>query len=165
MSPSSDSFRAKAVVFDLDGLMFNTEELYQLVGTEVLRRRGKSFDAELLHSIMGRPGPVALQMMIDYHRLDATVEQLAAENDEIFGDLLDTQLAYMPGLDPLLTSLEAARIPKAIATSSGVRFVTNVLSSTFALFASVASLLSSTASLAQDDGRVIKPTTFQGGSP
>ncbi|MGC3968572.1 MAG: hypothetical protein QM775_14675 [Pirellulales bacterium] len=28
-----------AVVFDLDGLMFNTEELYQSVGGELLRRR------------------------------------------------------------------------------------------------------------------------------
>ena len=30
-----------AAVFDLDGLLVNTEELYQDVGTELLRRRGK----------------------------------------------------------------------------------------------------------------------------
>ena len=32
----------RAVVFDLDGLMFNTEELYVEVGTEILRRRVRS---------------------------------------------------------------------------------------------------------------------------
>ena len=119
--------RPRAVVFDLDGLMFNTEELYQLVGTEVLRRRGKTFDAELLDSMMGRPPRVALQLMIDWHQLDATIEELAAENDEVFAGLLDTRLAFMPGLAELLEALEAAGIPKAIATSSGPKFVANVL--------------------------------------
>ena len=33
--------RLRAVTFDLDGLMFNTEELYQQVGGELLARRGK----------------------------------------------------------------------------------------------------------------------------
>ena len=37
--------RPQAVVFDLDGLMFNTEDLYQDVGSEILRRRGKEFGA------------------------------------------------------------------------------------------------------------------------
>ncbi len=44
-----------AAVFDLDGLLVNTEELYQDVGTELLRRRGKTFDADLLDAMMGRP--------------------------------------------------------------------------------------------------------------
>lgn len=117
----------RAVVFDLDGLMFNTEELYQEVGTELLRRRGCEFTDELLHRMMGRPSRVALQMMIDHHRLEATVEQLAGETEAIFAGILDTRLALMPGLEALLAALEAAGLPKAIATSSGRRFTTNVL--------------------------------------
>ena len=127
MSHLPPRVRPHVVVFDLDGLMFNTEELYQCVGTEVLRRRGKTFDADLLNAMMGRPPRVSLQLMIDWHKLEATVEELALENDEIFCDLLDTRLAYMPGLEELLSSLEAAGIPKAIATSSGPKFVANVL--------------------------------------
>ena len=118
----------QAAIFDLDGLMFNTEELYQFVGTEVLRRRGKNFDVELLHQMMGRPGAVALQMMIDYHSLPESVAELQTENEEIFVDLLDTRLETMPGLLPLLDALEKAEIPKAIATSSGRKFTQNVLS-------------------------------------
>ena len=34
--------RPRAVVFDLDGLMFNTEDVYFQVGTELMRRRGAS---------------------------------------------------------------------------------------------------------------------------
>ena len=36
-----DDLRIASVVFDLDGLLVNTEELYQAVGSDLLRRRGK----------------------------------------------------------------------------------------------------------------------------
>ena len=117
----------RAVVFDLDGLIFNTEDLYQHVGRELLARRGHVCTAELLDEMMGRPGRVSLDIMIRWHKLSDTVEQLAAESDEIFAGILDTQLATMPGFLQLLQSLEAARIPRAIATSSGLRFVERVL--------------------------------------
>jgi HAD superfamily hydrolase (TIGR01509 family) len=119
--------RPRAVVFDLDGLLFNTEELYQEVGSELLRRRGCRFEPELLDSMMGRPGRVALRMMIEYHRLDATVEQLAAETEEIFPAILDLRLAFMPGVIQLLEALERGGIPKAIGTSSGRRFTFDLL--------------------------------------
>ncbi len=127
MSDWSSDWRPLAVVFDLDGLMFNTEELYQDVGGEMLRRRGKLFEPELLDAMMGRPARVSLQIMIDWHSLDATVQELAAETDEIFAGILAERLECMPGLVDLLAALERSSIPKAIATSSGPRFVASVL--------------------------------------
>jgi len=117
----------RAVVFDLDGLMFNTEELYVEVGTELLRRRGHEFTEELLDQMMGRPSRVALQIMIDTHMLRATVEELLAETDEIFPEILRTRLAPMPGLVELLAALERHSVPKGIATSSRRAFVERVL--------------------------------------
>jgi HAD superfamily hydrolase (TIGR01509 family) len=127
LMPHSETAPCRAVVFDLDGLMFNTEHLYRLVGGEVLRRRGKEYDEALFKAMMGRPARVALQIMIDWHGLDATVAQLEQENAEIFPPILDAQLAPMPGLADLLGALEAAGIPKAIATSSRRAFVANLL--------------------------------------
>lgn len=120
--------RPLAVVFDLDGLMFNTEELYQDVGAEILRRREREITKELLDQMMGRPGRISLQLMIDWHQLEATVDELQRESDEIFAGILATRLAPMPGLLELLAALERAGIPKAIATSSGSAFVHEVLS-------------------------------------
>lgn len=117
----------RAVVFDHDGTMFNTEELYQQVGTELLRRRNKVFTAELLDQMMGRPPKVSLQLMIDYHGLSDTPLILATETEEIFEGILDRELATMPGLSELLAELEARNLPKAIATSSGPRFVRRCL--------------------------------------
>ncbi len=117
----------RAVVFDLDGLMFNTEELYQEVGAELLRRRGHEFTQQLLDQMMGRPSHIALQIMIDTHTLQATVGELLAETDEIFPAILQTRLAPMPGLVELLAALEKNKIPKGIATSSRRSFVDRVL--------------------------------------
>ncbi len=117
----------RCVVFDLDGLMFNTEELYEHVGEEILRRRGKEFTADLLDQMMGRPAPRALQMMIDWHDLDDTVDGIAAESATLFRAILDDRLEPMPGLDALLAALESAQIPKGIATGSGRAFATDVL--------------------------------------
>jgi HAD superfamily hydrolase (TIGR01509 family) len=125
---SQEQEPVQAVVFDLDGLMFNTEELYQDVGAELLRRRGHQFTGDLLDAMMGRPSPLALQIMIDWHRLDATVAQLEAETDAMFPSILDARLTPMPGLLNLLSALEQAGVPKAVGTSSRRSFVLDVLS-------------------------------------
>lgn len=119
----------KAVVFDLDGLLFNTEELYQEVGTRVLARRGKEFTQELVNAMMGRPPRVSLQLMIDWHDLKQdTVAILAAESEQVFAEILDSRLEPMPGMLELLTALEQAGIPRGIGTSSNRTFTSGVLS-------------------------------------
>jgi HAD superfamily hydrolase (TIGR01509 family) len=77
--------------------------------------------------MMGRRPQQALAIMIEWHALMDTVEQLAAESSEIFVPILDQGLAPMPGLLALLDTLERNEIPKAVATSSGRAFVHDVL--------------------------------------
>jgi pseudouridine 5'-phosphatase len=108
----------RAVVFDMDGLMFNTEDVYTAVGTEVLRRRGLEFTAELKQMMMGlRPQP-AFEIMIGHCNLRETWQEIAAESNRLFIDLLPARLAPMPGLFELLAAMERTAVPKAIATSS-----------------------------------------------
>jgi HAD superfamily hydrolase (TIGR01509 family) len=118
------------VAFDLDGLLVNTEDLYQDVGTELLRRRGRSFEPDLLDRMMGRPQKVSLAIMIEWHGLDDTIETLARETGEIFCGLLDGRLAPMPGAVGLLEELERLGIPRGVATSSGPDFAHDVLART-----------------------------------
>jgi len=115
--------RLRAVVLDMDGLMFNTEDVYDEVGAELLRRRGHEFTPELKDLMMGlRPRP-AFETMIRHCNLDETWEQLAAESNRLFLEMLGDRLAPMPGLMVLLDALEQAALPKAIATSSGRELV------------------------------------------
>ena len=110
-----------AVVFDMDGLMFNSEDIYTLAGAELLRRRGREFTAELKDAMMGIPPRESFEIMIRHHGLPESWDVLARESNEIFLALLPEHLALMPGLLELLDALEKAGTAKAIATSSGRR--------------------------------------------
>ena len=102
----------RAVVFDMDGLMFNTEDVYTAVGTELLRRRGLVFTAELKNAMMGQRPQPSFELMIRRFQLAETWQQLAAESDQLFLSLLDARLAPMPGLCDLLDALERAAAPQ-----------------------------------------------------
>jgi HAD superfamily hydrolase (TIGR01509 family) len=117
----------RAVVFDFDGLMVNTEEVFQLSGTELLRRRGKEPTPAIFHGMMGRRSHEALAYLIEVMRLDDTVEQLQAESMEIFFAVLDDILQPMPGLFELLAAIERRGLPKAVATSSERAYLQNLL--------------------------------------
>ena len=108
----------RGVAFDLDGLLVNTEELYQHVGSELLRRRGRTFEPDLLDRMMGRPQRVSLQIMIDWHGLPDTIETLARETREIFGNVLDTRLAPMPGAVALVEALVHRGLPRGALSFS-----------------------------------------------
>ena len=111
------STRPTAVVFDLDGLLINSEDLYEQAGESILRRRGKIYDAELREKMMGRPVADAIQLMIDCHSLPDPLDDLMCECREVLESFMETSLATMPGVEQLLDELQAADIPIAIATS------------------------------------------------
>jgi pseudouridine 5'-phosphatase len=108
----------RAVVFDMDGLIFNTEDIYTRVGSELLRRRGRQFSLELKHAMMGLPPKQSFQMMIRRLQLDDTWEDLSRESNDLFVNMLPGRIKMLPGVTELLDRLEAMRLPKAIATSS-----------------------------------------------
>jgi pseudouridine 5'-phosphatase len=117
----------RAVVFDLDGIISNTEDLYEQAGETVLGRRGKLYDAELRERIMGRPVVDAIQIMIECHSLPDTVDDLMCECADVLQALIATSLAPMPGAVSLIDDLASANIPIAVATSATPEYADNVL--------------------------------------
>lgn len=119
----------KAVCFDMDGLLFNTEDLFDQVGIEMLEKRGKQLDLELVKRMMGQQAKVALQLFIDHYQLTETVADLQSETDELFDRILPDQLAPMPGAAALLEGLtQSGSRPLALTTSSGAKSVDRIMS-------------------------------------
>jgi len=116
-----------AVAFDMDGLMFNSEDVYTEVGKELMRRRGRDFPKGLKDQMMGLPPRPSFEAMIRWHSLNDAWEDLARECEDVFLLLLDRYLAPMPGMLELLDALDAAGIRKAVVTSSGWRLTVAVL--------------------------------------
>jgi len=108
----------QGVVFDLDGLMFDTEDLFHRVLVEMLAARGKPYTEEIGRAMIGRR---AEEAALDFKRLsglDEPIEELMAEARSRFYAEMDTAVHPTPGLFSLLDHLEACKIPRGVATSS-----------------------------------------------
>ena len=110
--------QCRAVVFDMDGTMFDSEILYFHVGVELLKRRGLDFTTELSLRIMGVPGRDSMRIVKAAHDLPESPDELYDESQSILRQLLDAELRFMPGVLDLLDRLEARGIPKGVATST-----------------------------------------------
>lgn len=107
-----------ALVFDMDGLLLNTENLYDLVLNGILSETGQSFDRESKQAMMGRPASDALAYFRNRFGLTQTIEQLIDRCEaDLFG-LLPTHLELMPGVSRVLELAEQYALPCSVATSS-----------------------------------------------
>jgi HAD superfamily hydrolase (TIGR01509 family) len=126
--PNPKPWPIRSVVFDLDGLMIDSEPIFVETARRLLRRRNLPLAAEVLRAMLGTPAQQALQVFRDHHRLTETVAELAAESSQLFYEVLgETPIPLMPGLLEILGRLEQRGIPRAIATSSSRRYVERIL--------------------------------------
>ena len=117
----------KAVVFDLDGLMFNTEEIFHEAGVELMRRRGQEMTDELFALIMGRRAEEGYPLLVERAGLSDDPIALWEESHDLFLSMLEHQLAPMPGLFELLDNIEHSGLPKGVATSSDRQYLHRIL--------------------------------------
>ena len=118
MSRTGPATPIRAVAFDLDGLMFDTEALFFRVATEMLADRGKTFTHDIMAAMIGRQSPIAGLALKTMAGLDEPVEELMAEARSRFYAVMDTAVHTTPGLFALLAHLENRGIPRAVTTSS-----------------------------------------------
>jgi len=116
-----------AVAFDLDGLMFDTEDVYRKVDSTLLGRRGKVFTKELNDAVMGRPAKASYEFFKETFGLPESWQELQRESEDLFLEFINDGFSAMPGLYELLEHLEQRNIPKGICTSSAIRVVSEVL--------------------------------------
>lgn len=69
----------RAVVFDLDGLMFDTEALFFRVSSDMLAARGKMCSPEIMWAMIGRRSVDAGHVLKTMTGLDEPVDVLLAD--------------------------------------------------------------------------------------
>jgi HAD superfamily hydrolase (TIGR01509 family) len=108
-----------AVVFDMDGLLFDTETLYLEAAIVAAAELGHDLAIEVFHRTIGMPWARNRQMLLDHFGATFPVDDFVTVWLQHFGALADERLAPKPGVVELLDTLDELLLPRAIATSSG----------------------------------------------
>jgi HAD superfamily hydrolase (TIGR01509 family) len=117
----------RAVVFDLDGLMFDTEALFFRAASEMLAARSKTFTPEIMRAMIGRRSREVGHLIKTMTGLDEPLEDLLEDIRRRFYAEVDTAVHPTPGLFRLLDRLAHLRLPLAVATSSGRAYAERLL--------------------------------------
>ncbi|KAH8731224.1 HAD-like domain-containing protein [Phaeosphaeriaceae sp. PMI808] len=108
----------RAALFDMDGLLIDSEDLYTIITNTILARYNKPpLPWSIKAQLQGRPGPTAGAIFHDWAQLPISHEQFLAEQKDLQLELFpNTQ--PLPGVLDLLAELKSRGVQIALATSS-----------------------------------------------
>ncbi|HXJ20564.1 MAG TPA: HAD-IA family hydrolase [Polyangia bacterium] len=111
---------AHHVIFDLDGVLLDTEPLYTRATGAVAARFGKTYDWSIKGECIGRGTLEAARIIVDALGLPLSPADLVRERELILVQLLAAAPA-MPGAEAFTRALASRGVPMAIATSTETR--------------------------------------------
>ncbi len=106
-----------AAIFDLDGLLLDTEPLYLRATTDVLALHGRQLEMAVLRRHIGIPSIETMRRLAEHYDIEASVETLNAERHALLETLLPGA-SPRPGAVELTRALNAGGVPIAVGTSS-----------------------------------------------
>ncbi len=112
----------KALIFDMDGLMVDTERLYFAAEKDMARSFGREVSEETLRRMMGRKPLESLILFSQELGLEASAEELFALRTKLMRQKIARDLRPMPGLYTIV-SIFSRRLKLAIATGAQQEFL------------------------------------------
>jgi HAD superfamily hydrolase (TIGR01509 family) len=115
-----------AVVFDLDGVIIRTEEIWDEVREKYIREHGGRYDAQAQRAMMGMSSLEWSRYISEDLGVGLPPEQISAEVVELMAERYRDDLPLIPGARKAVERL-AARWPLAVASSSNRPLIDLVL--------------------------------------
>jgi HAD superfamily hydrolase (TIGR01509 family) len=110
-----------AVLWDMDGLMVDSEPLWTRAEEELAASLGGTWDAEVKARIVGTRLDVAVPTILTYFGVEASAAQVSTTAAWLLHRMvelfLDDDLPLLPGVRSLLGALADERVPMALVSS------------------------------------------------
>jgi HAD superfamily hydrolase (TIGR01509 family) len=118
----------RGVVFDMDGLLFDTEKLYGNAILSAAAELGCEMTIDVFHRFVGTPWAENRRQMLLHYGDSYPADELRDVWMRHFRGLAATSLELKPGVETVLDLLDGLGLPRAIATSSSHATVIHHLS-------------------------------------
>ena len=110
-------FKPKAMIFDLDGTLLDTEPLYSYAAQTVLEGYGHVFSAELKRRIIGGDSLQGAKMTVETYGLPLSPEEFLLQRSTHLDKLFPTA-SEIDGASEFLSHISSNGIATGLATSS-----------------------------------------------
>lgn len=104
-------------IFDLDGVLLDTERFYTEATQAIVGRFGKTFDWSIKSNMVGRPAVESASYLVQALDLPLAPEEFLQKRGRLLEQLMPNSRP-MPGARELTAELAKREIPQCIATSS-----------------------------------------------
>jgi HAD superfamily hydrolase (TIGR01509 family) len=105
-------------MFDMDGLLLDSERLYTQAFTDACATFGRPFKSEVWQRCIGTTDTMSRQILAEGFGADFPLDEVLKDYRGRFLKLQHAGIAPMPGVAELLTYLHSARMPLAVITST-----------------------------------------------
>ncbi len=108
----------RAVIFDMDGVLVDSEPLHIETDLETLRHYGAHITAEELHEFAGVTGPTVYRSLRERYAIAASADEMLDHKNALFLDRLEREAPAVSGLREMVAGLSELDVRRALATSS-----------------------------------------------
>jgi HAD superfamily hydrolase (TIGR01509 family) len=107
-----------AVMFDLDGVLADSEPWWNQIDTKLLAEHGVSYRGEYHKHVLGVSYRLAVEFYRDAFHISASVEELMCRRGEIATEFFANSVGLFPSAKSTLEQLREMKLSIALATSS-----------------------------------------------
>jgi HAD superfamily hydrolase (TIGR01509 family) len=107
-----------AVIFDLDGVLADSEPWWNQIDAKLLAEHGVSYRGEYHRNVLGVSYRLAVEFYKNAFHISASVEELMQRRGEIATDFFANRVGLFPSAKMTLEQLREMKLALAVATSS-----------------------------------------------
>jgi HAD superfamily hydrolase (TIGR01509 family) len=108
----------RAVIFDLDGVLADSEPWWNQIDAKLLAEHGVSYRGEYHRNVLGVSYRLAVEFYKNAFHISASVEELMRRRGEIATEFFANRVGLFPSAKMTLEQLREMKLPLAVATSS-----------------------------------------------